>query len=244
MSDEPKQSLFERFAKLIVPVVATIGVFFQQKHWAVAMGLIALAVISLLIGEVPKLWRWLNERRARKHEEKIAEQAFDDLKGWIQKFLEFTTVSTTDSFYGIVWSRLCGSNMDHFESLHIPPLQLFADFARILAWRTDEPKPSRTILKQSIGELNSLVGLYCTFCVCPIYERVPTKLRPEVLKNFATENLEDAFIQFRERFDRFLEEYMSFLKALDRKLPDPIEPRPFGYHFNRPKPLALEKIWP
>ena len=65
-----------------------------------------------------------------------------------------------------------------------------------------------------------------------------------MLKNFVTENLEDAFIQFRERYDRFLEDYMVFLKALDRKLPDPIEPRPFGYHFNRPKPLALERIWP
>jgi len=243
VSDEPK-SLFEKFTQRIVPFVATIAALLSQKQKALALSLAGVAILSLLVSEVPRLWKWLQERRARKHEEKITAQALDDLKGWIQKLLEFTTVSTNDSFYGIIWSRLSGSNTDHFESLHIPPLQLFADFARILAWRTDERKPSRGVLKQSVQEVNSLVGLYSTWCVCPIYERVPTKLGPEVLKNFVTENLEEAFIQFRERYDRFLEDYMAFLKALDRKLPDPIEPRPFGYHFNRPKPLALEKIWP
>lgn len=243
MSHEPK-SLFEKFGQLIVPLVATIGALLSQRQRALALTLGAVAIVSLCVSEVPKLWRWIRKAQARTREERIAAQALDQLKDWIRKFLEFTTVSTTDSFHGIVWSRLCGSNTAHFESLQIPPLQVFADFARILAWRTDGPKPSRVVLKQAIDELNSLVGLYCRFCVCPIYERVPTKLKPEVLKNFVDQNLEDDLIQFRERYDRFLEDYMAFLKALDRKLPDPLEPRPFGYYFERPKPLAHEKIWP
>lgn len=239
MSDDPKQSLFERFAKLIVPLVATIGVFFQQKQRTVALGLVALAVVSLLIGEIPKLRAQLQQRRARKDEEKIAALALDDLRGWIHKFLEFTTTQTSDAFYGIVFSRLCQSNSVHFESLHIPPLQLFADFSRILAARTDERRPSREVLKQSIAEFNSLVGLYSNYVVCPVYDQVPLKLRPEVLNTFKANNLASDLIQFRERFDGFLGSYMDFLKGLDRKLAHPLEPTPFGYYFSRPKPLAL-----
>jgi hypothetical protein len=55
VSDESKQSIFERFTKLIVPLVATIGVFFQQKQRTVALGLVAVAVISLLVAVMP-LW--------------------------------------------------------------------------------------------------------------------------------------------------------------------------------------------
>lgn len=239
MSDESKQSLYERFAKLIVPVIATIGVFFQQKQRAVALGLVAVAVISLLAGEVPKLRARLKERRDRKNEENAAALALDDLKGWIHKFLEFTTTQNTDAFYGIVFGKLCQTNGTHFDSLHIPPLQLFADFSRILATRTDERKPSRKVLKQSIEEFNSLVGLYSNYVVCPVYDQVPSKLGPEVLTIYTTNNLASDLIQFRERFDGFLGSYMDFLKGLNRKLARPLEPTPFGYYFARPKPLAL-----
>jgi hypothetical protein len=94
VSDEPK-SLFEKFTQRIVPFVATIAALLSQKQKVLALSLAGVAILSLLVSEVPRLWKWLQERRARKHEEKIAAQALDDLKGWIQKFLEFTTVSTT-----------------------------------------------------------------------------------------------------------------------------------------------------
>ena len=239
MSDESKQGLFERFTKLIVPLVATVGVFFQQKQRTVALGLIAVAVISLLIGEIPKLRTRLKERRARRDEEKSAALAMDELKGWIHKFLEFTTTQTSDAFYSIVFGKLCQTNINHFESLHIPPLQLFADFSRILATRTDERKPSREVLKESVEEFNSLVGLYSNYVVCPVYDQVPSKLKPEVLSSYNTNNVASDLVQFRERFDGFLGSYMDFLKALDRKLASPIEPKPFGYYFARPKPLVL-----
>jgi hypothetical protein len=238
VSDEPK-SLFEKFGQRIVPVVATIAALLSQKQKALALSLAGVAVISLLVSEVPRLRRWIKERRARKDEEKIAALALDDLKGWLHKFLEFTTTETSDAFYGIVWSRLCQSNNAYFESLRIPPLQLFADFSRILVTRTDERRPSREVLKQSIEEFNSLVGLYSNYVVCPVYDQVPSKLRPEVLNSFTTNNLASDLIQFRERFDGFLGSYMDFLKGLDRKMAHPLEPAPFGYYFARPKPLAL-----
>lgn len=144
VSDEPK-SLFEKITRFL-PLVATIGALLSQKQKALALTLGGVAVLSLLLSELPRLWKWLGERRARKHEEKIAAQALDDLKGWIQKFQEFTSVSTSDSFYGVVWSRLCRSNTAHFESLQIPPLQLFAD---LLGYLHGVPTSTRRAVKFS-----------------------------------------------------------------------------------------------
>ena len=99
MSDESKQSLFEKFTQRVVPLVATIAAFFQQKQKSVALSLIGLAIVSLLISEVPKVKAWLRRRRARKSEEQIAALALDELRGWIHKFLEFSNTTRSDAFY-------------------------------------------------------------------------------------------------------------------------------------------------
>ncbi len=145
---------------------------------------------------------------------------------------------SNDTLYSIVFSRLCESHEARFEALRLAPPQLFAAFSKVLAERTDERKPSIDVLRQSISEFNSLVGLYCCYIVCPLYDKVPLKLTPEVLNVYNGQGLEKALIQFRERYDGFLGSYMDFLKRLDRKLPCPLEPVPFGYYFERPKPIT------
>jgi hypothetical protein len=139
---------------------------------------------------------------------------------------------------GVVFGWLCQSNISHFESLHLPPPQLFADFSRILATRTDKRKPSREVLKQSIAKFN-LVGPYRSYVVCSVCDQVPLKLWPEVLSIYTTNNLASDLIQFRVRFDGFLGRYMDFLKGLGCKLGHPLGPPPFGYYFARPNPLVL-----
>ncbi len=205
----------------------------------VALSLIGLAIISLLVSGIPKLSALLKERKERREERLIAESALYELRNWIHKFFEFSNTENCDALYYIVFSKLCQSNVSHFELLHLAPPQVFADFTRLLARRTDERKPSLEVLKQSISEFNSLVGLYSRYVACPVYEKVPLKLSPAVLDLYRANNVESDLIQFRERYDRFLGSYMDFLKNLDRKLGHPLEPTPFGYYFERPKPLAL-----
>lgn len=239
MADTSKRSVFEWFTQIAVPLVATIAAFFRQEQRAVALSLIALAVVSLLVSSVPRIRGWLKERRLRKNEEALAETALDDLKNWIHKFLEFANTENSDALYNIVFSRLCQSNWANFEVLHLAPPQLFADFSKLLARRTDERKPSIEVLRQAVSEFNSLVGLYSRYIVCPVYDKVPLKLSPEILQVYNALCLEKDLIQFRERYDRFLGSYMDFLKSLDRKLPRPLEPEHFGYYFERPKPLTV-----
>lgn len=240
MNGESKKSLFDWFAQVIVPLAAAVAALLALKQRTVAIGLLALAVVSVLVSSVPKWRRWIQERKARKHEENVAALALQDLRDWVHKFYEFSNTERADALSAIVFTRLCQSNQAQLDTLRLAPFQLFADFSRMLAERTDVQKPNFDLLRQSVGELNSLLGLYCNYIVCPLYERVPTQLLPQMLNVYNMYKLQDDLIQFRERFDRFIENYTDFLKSLDRRLPRPLEPQPFGYYFARPKPLKDE----
>jgi hypothetical protein len=239
MSEKSKSTVFEFFAQVAVPLVSTI-LAIQEKQKKIAVGLIVLAVVSSLVSGIPKLRSWLKGRKQRKQERLAATVALDDLRERIHKFLEFSTNQRDDALYGLIFSRLCGSNGARFDGLRLGPPQMFADFSRVLALRTDERKPSLEVLKQTIDEFNSLAGMFSRYVVCPVYEQIPGKLPPELLERYHTEKLEKEFIQFRERYDRFLESYLDFTKSLDRKYD--LDRSGMGYfwrYIERPKPLSL-----
>lgn len=90
-----------------------------------------------------------------------------------------------------------------------------------------------------MAEFNTLVGFFCRYFSSPVYEKVPLKLSPEMLQVYNYQRLEPELIQFRERFDRFLGDYMDFLNDLDPNLLSaPLGT--FAYYFDRPKPLAVK----
>jgi len=239
MSEQSKRTVFEFFAQVAVPLVSAI-LAIQEKQRIIAVGLIVLAVVSSLVSGIPKLRVWLKGRKQRKYERLQAAVALDDLKERIHKFLEFSTNQRDDALYGLVFSRLCGSHNARFDALRLGPPQMFADFSRVLALRTDDRKPSMEVLKQSIDEFNSLAGMFSRYMVCPLYEQIPEKLSSELLENYNKQGLEKEFIQFRERYDRFVESYLDFTKTLDRKYA--ADRSGMGYfwsYIERPKPLSL-----
>jgi hypothetical protein len=243
MSEQSKRTVFEWFAQILVPLVSAI-LAIQQKQRAITIGLIVLAVVSSLVSGVPKLLNWLKDRKQKKRERLDATAALDELKERIHKFVEFST-QNSDALYGLVFSRLCGSNDARFQALRLGPPQLFADFSRILATRTDERKPSMEVLKQAVDEFNGLVGMFSRYMVCPVYENVPEKLSPELLDNYTKQELEKEFIQFRERYDRFIESYLDFTKNLDRNYGPKAYSAVTGYfwrHIERPKPLGDKRM--
>ncbi len=234
MNGNPKRSVFEWCTQIIVPVLATIAIFFQLQQRIVALSLVALAVISLLVSVVPQARRMLKQRRLRENEESIAGIAFDDLKSRIHKFGDFVNMQCNDTLQYIIFNGLCGCNGTHYDSLNLLPGQFVAEIYELLRNRTDKKKPSLDALRDSVMEFNSLVGGFCRWIACPVYDRIPSQLPPDLAKAY-TQNVQRDLIQFRERFAAFLEGYTDFLKDLDRKLPNPLG---LGFYFQRPKPLA------
>jgi hypothetical protein len=240
MNEQSKRTVFEWFAQILVPLVLAILAVLQKQQRGLAIGLVILAVVSSLVSGVPRLMKWFEGRKQKKQDRLNATAALDDLKERIHKFLEFSSLSD-GALYELVFSRLCGTHDARFQALRLGPPQLFADFSRILATRTDERKPSMEVLKQAVDEFNGLVGMFSRHMVCPLYEKLPEKLSTELLENYNKQELGKVFIQFRERYDRFVESYLDFTKNLDRKY-GPIENAAvMGYfwrYIERPKPLG------
>lgn len=139
----------------------------------------------------------------------------------------------------IVFSKLCQSNPADFDNLHLVSPMLFCEFWEHLRNRVDATKPSVGALGATILEFNSFVAIFCRYLACPLYDRMPSKLSPEMLTVCMRQGVEKDLIQFRERFVRFLDDYEDFLKDTNRKLPQPIN---LGYYFERSKPLTLINV--
>ena len=242
VGDSPKRGFFEWFTQLLVPLaalVATIAVSLQQKPRTIVLSLIGVAFLSLLISEAPRARKWFEQWRLRRKERAVSATAFEDLKGRIHKFEEFASTRRNDTLYLIVFSNLCQSNQTNFDNLHLVPPMLFCEMWELLRNRINAMKPSVGALRESVSDFNFLVANFCRYLACSLYERVPSKLSPEMLTVYTQQRVEKDLIQFRERFDRFLGEYMDFLKDADRKLPQPLN---LGYYFERPKPLTTVSV--
>jgi hypothetical protein len=237
MNGDSKRSLFEWVSLIIVPAVAAIVTVLQQRP-AIASSLIALGVFSLLVSSVPRIRGWLTRRRLRKQEEAIAATSLVSLKRWIHKFRQFSNTENNDTLYSIIFGKLCQSNQANFDLLFLAPPQLFNDFSRLLTERNDLGMSRVNAFRALAADFNVLVGFFCRYFSSPVYDKVPLKLSPEMLKVYTYQRLEPELVQFRERFDRFLGDYMDFLNGLDPNLLSP-PLGTFAYYFDRPKPLTL-----
>jgi hypothetical protein len=238
MDESPKHSLFESFTRLALPIIATgaaVASLFKQQR-AIALGAVAVALLSLLISEAPRARRAFKERKLRRKQQAVSATAFEDLKGYIHNFEAFANTRRSDALYSIVFGKLCQCNQANYDNLHLAPPMLVCEFWEHLRNRADAAQPSFATLGATILEFNSLVGNYCRYLACPLYECVPSKLSPEMLKVYIYQGVERDLIQFRERFVRFIADYEDFLKDTDRKLPRPLN---LGYYFEAPKPVTV-----
>src|SRR5713226_2395107 len=154
MDDSPRRSLFESFTQLIVPIIATVATVLFQQQRMIAFGLIAVAVLSLLISGAPKATRWFKERRLRRKERIVSAAALEALKGRIHKFEEFVNTRCNDTLYSIIFSKLCQSNQANYDNLHLAPVIFFGELWEQLRNRVDATKPSFVALRQSVLEFN------------------------------------------------------------------------------------------
>lgn len=232
---QARRSLFKYVMVIVVPAAAAIATIFQQQR-AVALGLIIIALLSLLISLAPTITKCIEIRKANKKERAICEGAFEDLRNYAHKFEEFSNTGRADTLYFIIFGKLCQSNQAAFDSLHLVPPMLFADLFQVLRNRTDRKIPNLNVLRESILEFNTIIANFCRYLACPACRINPSKLTAEMQRSYQQQNVQADLIQFRERIDRFLDDYMDFLKKLDRKLPSPLN---FAYHFERPQPLPV-----
>jgi len=235
---EEKKNLLERYAQTLVPAAAVVATLFFQKQRSVALGLIALGLVSFAASTVPWVRKKVRQRRLAHQEKLQAATSMTEMGRYVRKFVELAGIENTDTLHYIVFSYLCGSNGSWHGSLGLAPAKLFKDLSEQLADRYAERLrrgPSYEDLRATVEELNYLVSSFCSDYANLVYEKVPGQLRPELTRQY-TPLVEGGLIKFRERVVvSFLDPYSDFLKELDAKLARPLG---LGSYFEGPKPIT------
>lgn len=227
----PKLTTFDVLTRLILPALTLVAVIVAQlqQQRVVLTLLLAFLFLSVAVGFYAHLKAWLRDRVRERQNERLAKAAFPKLKTFSRKFGEFVTPQRDDALHNIVFRELCSNNMQNFDRLHLPHIDLFQGFWSYLNARTEKAKPSLTNLLSLIAEFDNLVALYDIHCVMRLFEQFPQELQ-----TLLTSRSKSSLESFRERFVAFLDDYSDFHKGLEESFArQGLQPR----YSPRPKPL-------
>ncbi len=205
-------TLFKILTTIAIPIAAMVIAALLQKNKTVFWAVLGFGLISLLFGSYPLIRPKYDTAVRRRRARRIVRERYSEFRKYVLRFGDFVDNRTSDTLHFICQSDICGSVTTGMDSLHTAPAEVFAVSWSYLNDRT-QSLPDVTAFKSAVRELNSLVALYSTHCVRPIFECFPAALRP-ALTDHVKAKLED----FRERFVGFQERYFEFLKELDAAL--------------------------
>lgn len=205
-------TVFKILTAVAIPIAAMVIAALLQKNRTVFWAVLGFGLISLLIGSYPLIRPKAQAAAQRRHEKKIVRQRFPEFRKYLLRFGDFVDNRTSDTLHFICRSDLCGNVSTSLDSLHTTPAEVFAVSWSYLNERMQAlPRPAA--FRSAVRELNSLVALYSTYCIQPIFESFPAALRPAL-----TDNVKAKLEDFRERFVGFQERYFEYLKELDAAL--------------------------
>ncbi len=224
-------SVLDYITKLAVPVLALVTLIATQSQQQPALmwSLLGLAFVSLLIGFYPQVSPWLKRRRQARRDERLARQAFAQLRQFVKDFERFVNDRGGDSLEYVLRTEVFRGGDDLRRLLGVPSANLLLSFYWNLSGDVDTEKPSLAAFRACNADLSTLVLQYNNSCLYPIFQSPPQELRSQL-----TDSTRSSLNACRERFVTFLNEYSYFLKSLD---PGFAERYVGAREFNPPKPL-------
>ncbi len=231
--DQPparKPTAFDVLAKLVIPLLAVVvaAVGRQPVFFWVLAGVLA---VSVAVSVCPWLFYRLRDWAGDRRDQRLARQAFPQLRKFARRFCEFAASphSRNDTLHAIVLQELCGGNSTDLEKFHMVPVQVLTPLADLLHSRLEPQHGSLTDLRDAVDEMNVLIRSYTDYCVDPIFSNFPQDARPRL-----SDRVKSSLESFRERFVEFLNDYDKFLEGLAESFN---RPRINPYYLRRPKPL-------
>lgn len=200
---------FKIVTAIAIPIASMVIAALLQRNRVVFWAVLGFGLISVLIGSYPLLRPKFSTAARRRRERLIVRQRYPEFRKYLLRFGDFVDNRTSDTLHYTCQSDLCGSVSTNMDSLHMAPAEIFAVSWSYLNDRT-QTVPEPTAFKSAVRELSSLVGLYGTYSVRPVFEFFPAVLRPAL-----TDNVKAKLEDFRERLVGFQDRYFEFLKELD-----------------------------
>src|SRR5258708_37918757 len=90
--EQPKLSLFDYVTKLFLPGLALLALILKkdiQQQPPMFWSLLAFTVVSFAAGFYRPIAAWVQLRRERREDRRVARQAFPELRKFVHRFEEF-----------------------------------------------------------------------------------------------------------------------------------------------------------
>lgn len=220
-------------SKDIIPILMLVGYVFVNLYgkwprWSWI--LLILVALSFTFDHYATLKNVFLRWKERRDDGKAARKAFPELQEFVRRFGPFINRQTNDTLHYIVESDIYHGQQDLRADCQLPNVDIWIYHRLYFSDRLDRQPKTMKELRPALMEFHYLVASYNNFCVAPILENTPPKVRAQITPQILAKlNL------FQQKFRGYLEGYQLFVERL-------VEARPILHGtpsmFNMPKPMV------
>lgn len=208
--EEPKQNehktpqLFDIISRLILPVAIVVAGIFRNLNVYL---LVLFVILALIVTYYRRLAAFIRARRDKVHDGRIVAENLKQLRQLSREAGDYFDVSTsrTDSIPGIM-QELGIRNHQAANAIHLPHLGIFQEHWKFLNHRIQNEKMNADDFHNAANELTSLVHLYNSYYVYPLFYTYAAELR-EVL----SANEKSKLNAFQQKYVAFLTAYTKYI---------------------------------
>src|SRR5438270_1412869 len=225
-SPPPKPPLHEVLSRLILPALFAIAAILGRAYHAVLFTFLGLALIGIYYEQLAAaFYHW----RIARHDKKIAKNGVKELRSFSRDLGEFFERSTsrTDLLPGIM-NELRSRHPELTNALQLPSPDIFHSQWEFLNKRIQEQDMSPTQFHDAANELWSVIAIYSSYCVYPVFRTFASELR-EVL----TASEKSQLNAFQQKFVHEITAYITYIKKLNDDFCS-LQDLPFGIAFPHP----------
>jgi hypothetical protein len=223
-----KPTVFEILSGLMLPLILGILATFQPER-ARFWGFLLLAFFTVAVGLYKPIVAAGRQALKARANRQLVRKRYPELVHLVNRFGELLDPQRI-TFEDIVRRDLCENSSTSLEQMGIARERIFHDVWAQLHNRVKTTKPSAQFFMQSVRELQNLMNNYVSYCLEPVFERMPVErsnsLRPHTRAEL--EAFRERFLSTRDRFEDLTREILGSMGAAhDRE-----------YYIARPKPLV------
>lgn len=200
---------------IVLPAVPLAGMFLSWnspwRFWA----FLIVAVFFGTLGLYPRLKVWLHKRAEHLRDQEVAMRDFPKFRQFVRRFGEFVdnTVNTT-LLYVVTNDLSPDARTEVLKCLGIPTIGFWYERWYFFLQRVNRSAPTLAELVALIPEFHCVVGEFNTYCMTPIFQRLPKEVRDKL-----TDDDKSKLNGFVLRHMHYIAEYEAFAKELSESRP-------------------------
>jgi len=224
MPDNPSNREFT--ARDIVPIVALIAfvvVNLFGKWPRLSWILVVVALFFGILDHYSTIKAQLLKWKALRDDRRTVKKAFAEFQRLVARFGQFANRQAQDTLHYIIERDMQQGRADPQMAPQLPNVDLWYVPLTYFVERLDRMPRTMEEFRPALMEFHFLLGSYNTFCVSPIFDRLPANMRAQLQPAIVSKlNL------FQQQFSRFLEDYQLVTRGLSESRPI-LQGLPYGF---------------